>query len=259
MIKKIKEFTQDNEKSSVIVYFILRALVIVCLIRQLMLGNISSALLCALSLILLFLPLFIQQKFKINLPSALEIFIYLFIFSAEILGEVYNFYANFTNWDLLLHTINGFLCAGIGLSLIDLLNTNSKKFNLSPLYVAIFSFCFSMTIGVLWEFGEYALDKVFYTDAQKDTYINKLSSVSFDESKNNKPVKIEDIGKTVIYDKNGEVLMSIEGGYLDIGLNDTIEDLFVNLIGASVYSILGYFYIKNKDKNNIATKFIITK
>lgn len=259
ILKKIKRAYKESKKSSFIVYFILRFLVILCMIRQITLGHYDSAIFCVLALILLLLPLIIQKKFKINLPNILEVIIYLFIFSAEILGEIYNFYIHFQNFDLILHTLNGFLCAAIGLSLIDLLNTHVKSFKLSPLYVAIFSFCFSMTIGVLWEFGEHTMDKLFLTDAQKDTFVNTISSVDLDKSKNGKPVKVKNIDKTILYDKDGRELAVIEAGYLDIGLNDTMEDLFVNFIGASVYSILGYFYIKTRNKNNLASKFIITK
>ena len=103
-------------------------------------------------IILLFAPLFIQNKFAITLPSGLEITIYFFIFAAEILGEINNFYGIIPYWDTILHTINGFLAAAVGFSLIDLLNKNSKNVNLSPFYLCLVAFCFSMTIGVLWEF-----------------------------------------------------------------------------------------------------------
>ena len=214
---------------------------------------------CILSLFLLLLPIIIQRKLKITLPNTLEVIIYIFIFAAEILAEIYNFYGHIANWDLMLHTLNGFLCAAIGLSLIDLLNNNSKKISLSPLYVALASFCFSMTIGVCWEFFEYAADKTTLVDMQKDKLVTTITSVEFDPNKSNKAVKIKDIDKTVLYDSNNNEIRTIEDGYLDIGLNDTMEDLFVNFIGATTYSILGYFYIKNRDKYKLASKFIISK
>ena len=135
------------------------------------------------------LPIIIQRKLKITLPNTLEVIIYIFIFAAEILGEIYNFYGHIANWDLMLHTLNGFLCAAIGLSLIDLLNNNSKKISLSPLYVALASFCFSMTIGVCWEFFEYAADKTTLVDMQKDKLVTTITSVEFDPNKSNKAVK----------------------------------------------------------------------
>ena len=53
---------------------------------------------------------------------------------------------------------------------------------------------------------------------------------------------------------NGESLGL--GGYLDIGLLDTMKDLFVNFIGAVVFSIIGYFYVKSRGKGKVASKFI---
>ena len=259
IVDELKREYKETKKSSLLVYFILRFLVILCLIWQIILGHLDSALFCILSLFLLLLPIIIQRKLKITLPNTLEAIIYIFIFAAEILGEIYNFYGHIANWDLMLHTLNGFLCAAIGLSLIDLLNNNSKKISLSPLYVALASFCFSMTIGVCWEFFEYAADKTTLVDMQKDKLVTTITSVEFDPNKSNKAVKIKDIGKTVLYDSNNNEIRTIEDGYLDIGLNDTMEDLFVNFIGATTYSILGYFYIKNRDKYKLASKFIITK
>ena len=94
----------------------------------------------------------------------------LFIFSAEILGEISSFYVLFPFWDTTLHTLNGFLAAAIGFSLVDLLNRSDRvKFDLSPLFLSITAFCFSMTIGVLWEFFEFAMDQFFALDMQKDT------------------------------------------------------------------------------------------
>lgn len=259
IVDELKKEYKETKKSSLLVYFILRFLVILCLIRQIILGHFDSALLCILSLFLLILPIIIQRRFKITLPNTLEVIIYIFIFAAEILGEIYNFYGNIPNWDLMLHTLNGFLCAAISLSLIDLLNNNSKSIKLSPAYVALASFCFSMTIGVCWEFVEYAFDKTTLVDMQKDEIITSITSVEFDPNKSNKAKKIKDINNTVLYNSNNEEIMTIEGGYLDIGLNDTMEDLFVNFIGATVYSILGYFYIKNRRKYTLASKFLITK
>ena len=87
-----------------------------------------------------------------------------------------------------------------------------------------------MTIGVMWEFFEYSVDRVFKLDMQKDEIVYNISSVSLDENKTNKPVKVNDIIETNIIKENGDVVTV--NGYLDIGLHDTIEDLFVNFIGA---------------------------
>ncbi len=254
---KIKEKYKQTKKSSLLVYLILRVLVIACMVLQLLRGDWNNAFLCGVSLVLFTVPTFIEDKFKVSLPSVLEAIIYLFIFAAEILGEINNFYAIIPHWDTVLHTLNGFLAAGIGFSLIDLLNQNSKSIHLSPVFVAIVAFCFSMTIGVLWEFFEYGADTYFKLDMQKDRVINTISTVTLDSQKNNNVILLSNITEThIITDKETVI---IENGYLDIGLNDTMKDLIVNFIGAISFSIVGYLYIKNREKYKFATNFIPTK
>ena len=259
VLKAIKMTYKENKRSSLVIYLILRFLVIICMILQILRGDLNNALLCLLALILLFAPLFIQNKFEITLPNDLEIAIYLFIFSAEILGEIDNFFGIIPYWDIILHTINGFLATAVGFSLVDLLNKNSKNINLSPFYLCLVAFCFSMTIGVLWEFFEYGCDKFLNVDMQKDTVIQKISSVALNPDGENKAVVVDDIGKTIIYDTNGDVLQVIDNGYLDIGLNDTIEDLFVNFIGAIVFSCFAFFDLKHNRSNSFINRFVPTK
>lgn len=254
----LKEAYNESKRSSIIVYFILRFLVILTMIRQFFLQNYTDVALCLLTLILLILPFFIQKKFKITFPNLLEIIILCFIFSAEILGEINNFYGHISNWDTMLHTLNGFLAAGIGFSLVDLLNKHAKSINMSPLFVAIVAFSFSMTIGVVWEFFEYGMDRYMGFDMQKDVVVSNVNTVYLDETNSNKVVKIEDIDHTIIYDREGNVLTTVENGYLDLGINDTMKDLFVNFIGALVFCFLGYLYLLNEDKFDFAKNFIVT-
>ena len=254
MKKKYKE----TNKKSIVIYLILRLLVILSMIFQIILGNISNVLMCILALILFTLPTIISEKFKIGIPSLLEGIIYLFIYSTAILGEINNFYGRIPFWDTILHTLNGFLCAGIGFSLVDLLNQNSKRIKLSPLYIAIVAFCFSMTIGILWEFFEFSADYFTKTDMQKDRIVSEISSVMLNKDNENIPIKVKDIERTEIYSKDGTAT-TIENGYLDIGLIDTMKDLFVNFIGAIVFSIIGFLHVQNREKYKFAEDFIPTK
>lgn len=256
--KKMRKKYNETNKKSIIVYLILRLLVIISMVFQIVLGNISNSLMCVLALILFTLPTIISEKFKIGIPSLLETIIYLFIFSSAILGEINNFYGIIPFWDTMLHTLNGFICAGIGFSLVDILNQSGQKINLSPLYVAIVAFCFSMTIGVLWEFYEFTADSLFRFDMQKDRIIQSISSVELNESRENNPIKIDDIERTEIYSKDGTIT-TIENGYLDIGIIDTMKDLFVNFIGAVTFSIIGFLYIKNREKYKFTENFIPVK
>ena len=256
--KIIKQKYKESNKKSIVIYWVLRLLIILSMIIQLLSKNIENAILCIVVLLLFTIPTLLENKLKITLPSALEGIIYIFIFSSAILGKMNNFYKLIPFWDTMLHTINGFICAGIGFSLVDLLNTSNQKFKLSPLYVAIVAFCFSMTIGVLWEFYEFSSDYIIKTDMQRDRIIQNISTIELNKDGKSTPKKIDNIEKTQIYSKNGDVT-TIDGGYLDIGIRDTMKDLFVNFIGAVVFSIIGYQYIKNRDKYKFAENFIPTK
>lgn len=252
---------RENKKISIMVYFLLRILVIICMILQLLRGDLNNAFLCLLSLVLFMLPFFISKKLKIELSNTLEIIILLFIFSAEILGEINNFYRIIPYWDTILHTINGFLAAGTGFALFDILNKNIKSLTLSPLFLSLVAFCFSMTIGVLWEFFEYGYDTYFYTDMQKDRIISTVKSIELNEEGKNIPVILQDVEKTIVLskDKEGNLITTEIEGYLDIGLIDTMKDLAVNCIGALLLSIIGYLYILNRDKYRFVNYFIPTK
>lgn len=236
------------------VYLVLRLMVLATLVSSVIRSEYENAFICLLVLVLFMLPFFIQQNFGIELPSTLEIIILLFIFAAEILGELECYFITFPYWDSMLHTTTGFLCAATGFALIDILNRNSRiKFELSPIYVALAAFCFSMTVGVLWEFFEFGMDRIFHMDMQKDTVVSSITSVMLDPTNKNIPVTIDGITSVTV---NGQELGF--GGYLDIGLYDTMEDLFVNFIGAVVFSTIGYFYIKHRGKGKLAKAFIPT-
>lgn len=246
--KEIKE-----HRSSFAVYMILRTLVILVLIRQIFTQNYENIFVCVLTLLLFIVPSLVQLTFKVELPIFLEILILVFIYAAEILGEIDNYYFSIPYWDTILHTINGFVCAAIGFSLVGLLNKNEKiKFFVSPVFFAIVSFTFSMTIGVMWEFFEYSMDRFFGMDTQKDTLIQEIHSAGVDDQLPG--FSIDEIQEVTI---NGEVIS--DKGYVDIGLIDTMSDLFVNFVGATVFSIFSYFYSKNSKQFAFIQFFIPTK
>ena len=233
-----------------LILFLASVAVLVVLVRQIMLANYEGAFFCILTLLLLYVPSWIQVKLRIELPPPLEITIFCFIFAAEILGEVNAFYVVIPGWDTMLHTINGFLAAAVGFSMVMLLNDDDRiTFHLSPAFLALVAFCFSMTIGVLWEFFEFGMDFFLGTDMQKDTVIHAIHSVSLDPTLSNKVVTIPDIQDVVI---NGESLGL--GGYLDIGIIDTMKDLFVNFIGAVVFSLSGFFFARSKGRRKSAAQ-----
>ena len=246
-----------TNKATLAVYLVLRALVIFVLIRSAFRRDFESVFLCGLTLGLMVVPSILTRRLRIELPGTLEIIILLFIFAAEILGEINSFYIRVPNWDTMLHTLNGFLCAAIGFALVDMLNRSDRfSFRLSPVYLAIVAFCFSMTVGVLWEFFEYSGDRFLGFDMQKDTIVHTISTVELDETRSNKVVTVRDIQDVILVKGDGTQQALGLGGYLDVGLNDTMKDLMVNFVGAVVLSVIGYFYVKEKGKGRFAARFI---
>lgn len=216
-----------KNKGSFAVYVVLRLIVLACAVGSLVFDNYEAFFLCLLTLVLFLVPTFIEVNFSISIPETLEVVIALFIFAAEILGELLHFYTIFPFWDALLHTFNGFLAAAIGLALVS--------------------------IGVLWEFFEFGMDEMFGLDMQKDTVMTGISSTLLDPSGSQHPQRIDRIESVEV---NGQELGV--GGYLDIGLRDTMGDLFVNFVGALAFSVIGYRYLKSKGEGRFVRRFVPT-
>lgn len=243
LLRKKKE-----EPAAFWTYVVLRFIVILILIRCILRGDIESAFVCVLVLVIYLLPQFVENTLNIDIPTTLEVVIFVFVFAAEILGELQSYFIKYSNWDTILHTSSGFLCAAVGFSLVDLLNrSDNAKVQLSPGYLAITAFCFSMTIGILWEFIEFSADRLFLLDMQKDTIVNQISSVSLDPTNSNISITVKGIKDVILVTDSGEQALGL-GGFLDIGLYDTMEDLFVNFVGAVVFSVAAFFECKSEKR-----------
>ena len=194
LLRKKKE-----EPAAFWTYVVLRFIVILILIRCILRGDIESAFVCVLVLVIYLLPQFVENRLNIDIPTTLEVVIFVFVFAAEILGELQSYFIKYSNWDTILHTSSGFLCAAVGFSLVDLLNrSDNVKVQLSPGYLAITAFCFSMTIGILWEFIEFSADRLFLLDMQKDTIVNQISSVSLDPTNSNISITVKGIKDVIL-------------------------------------------------------------
>ena len=227
---------------------VLAFFVVLTMIRAAFMHRFENIFVCVLAL-----PSIIEKQLVIDIPPLMEGIIYCFIYAAEILGEINSFYTIIPGWDTMLHTINGFLVAAVGFCLVDLFNRSERfTFRLSPLFLALVAFCFSMTVGVLWEFFEFTCDQVMHTDMQKDYVVHEINSVSLNPDGLNTPIHVP-IESVIV---NGEDWTEEIDGYLDIGLIDTMKDLQVNCIGAIAFSVIGFFYVKRRGKGKVAAAFI---
>ena len=240
-------------------YVILRTIVILVLIRSLFNGHLDNAIVCAFVLLLYVLPQFVENRMNIEIPSVLEIVIFVFVFMAEILGELDSYYLKYEHWDTILHTSSGFLLAAVGFSLVNLLNKSERvRVQLSPVYLAVVAFCFSMTMGVLWEFFEFAADRWLLFDMQKDTVLSRIATVDLDPTLSNTPVVISGITDTILELSDGSYYRLGLGGYLDMGIYDTMEDLFVCFLGAVTFSVIAFFE-ERSEKRPLTTALALHK
>ena len=250
MLAQIKK-----DKRAYAVFATLFLLIVAVIVRNAWLGRMENVFTGVLAALLLFVPPIVERRLHVDLPTTLEILAYLFVFAAEILGEIGKFYVHFPFWDTMLHTFNGFMFAAFGFCLVDIFNKTKRfRFQLSPVFLAIVAFCFSMTIGVLWEFFEFGADVLLHTDMQKDTVVTAIHSVSLPNDLGQKVTHVADIVSTTLVTAAGEVI--VINGYLDIGIADTVKDMFVNFIGAVVFSAIGYFYVKHRGKGKLAEQFV---
>ena len=232
-------------KKNLIIYMtILRILVLIFLIKEIR-TNYLVSLLYGFVLLVFILSYFksINNK-KLKHLYNIENLIYLLIFSYEF----NSLYTNSPYWDTGMHALTGYLAVLFILIVFIYLKKLNKIQKLYPFLIAFLSFCFSITVGFMWEILEYSVDKVLIQDNQRDYIVNEIASYKF--SKNGlKTKRIYNIYETVIYYKDKEDIktLKINNGYLDIGLNDTMKDLYVNLIG----SVMGYFFVYYilKEKN----------
>lgn len=256
-ITVMKRFLDEkvNSKFAFFVFLIIWLLSFIAFINSLILLDWFKITMSFSALVLYFVPFFLSQKFKLKLPAVLEVTFYLFIFAALILGETFAFYGPFPFWDIILHYLSGFLLAGVGLSIVE---AAVKKDKTSRFFKILFAFCFSIAVGILWECLEFTFDMTVRTDAQKDAHLKNISTITLQRDGGNRPVRVNDIEKTEIHLKNGETV-TIDEGFLDIGLMDTMKDILVNTAGAATFCVFGAFYLKGKTKNPFAKNFMLSK
>ena len=245
--KEIKE-----NKASFFVFVSLWISTLVVLAVGVVSGRWERVFTGVLCLFLFLVPPLVERRFSLQLPATLEICAYLFVFCAGVLGEIGDFYERFPAWDSILHAANGFLFAGFGFCLFSLFEKKRKVRTLpSPAYQSFTAFCFSMTVGVLWEIFEFCADFFLHTDMQKDSFRTEIHSVLLPAEKG--MFHAENLTKVEIWTADGAGF--VLPAYLDVGLADTMKDLAVNLWGALAFCLIGYFYLKRR-RVVLAAQFI---
>ena len=247
-----------KSKATFLLYTLLRLIIIAIIVMSIIRGNFEHIWQCVLALILFCLPPFFERTIKADLPALFEIVILLFIFAFFILGEVFSFMGTIPWWDTMLHTFYGFIFAAFSFSLVDVLNDDQNlKFKLSPFYLCLTTVSITLFFGVLWEFFEYFADHFLGKDMQKDWLVDSFNSTYLDPGDGMTPIVVDKIESTIINLVGGEQV--IIDGYLDLGIIDTMKDLFVAFVGAVVFCFFLVAYLKSKGENKFASMLIPVK
>ena len=260
MKKLFKPDAQNGRQNMPSIILSLAASIILALLSVyfLFVKSYKKLFFCVMALALIALLPLAERLLSIKPHAFLECAIILFIFAAVVGGDVFGLYTRLPCFDTILHAICGFLSAGFGFGLLCMLVKKSGFERLPTLALSLlFIFCFSMSVAVFWEFIEFSSDRVLKTDAQKDAVAANISSSFIDQSGTDTPVKVKNIDKTVCYDSKGNIIFVAEGGCLDIGLFDTIKDMFFNFIGALIFIPFAALNIKDGKKYTFASKFTI--
>ena len=163
-----EEKLNKRSKSNMIISNLVRIALIILYVRGWIVSDHSQDFLIILTFAMTYYPSILEKRFGVYLPNGLQIVITLFIFAAQVLGELNGFYTSVPWWDLMLHTISGTVLGMIGFLFVYLLNEKGDaNVNLSPAFVIIFAFCFALTIGVFWEFFEYGSDRLLGYNMQR--------------------------------------------------------------------------------------------
>lgn len=165
---------------------------------------------CILGVVVIHLPSLLERRFRFELPTALTIMYIAFLYCAIFLGEVRDFYYLVPHWDTILHAMSSVMAGVFGFTVVAVLNRNERvAIQLSPIFVALFAFCFAVTFGVLWEIYEYAFDGLLGLNMQK------------------------------FRTPDGTVLSG------HAALSDTMKDIVVDTLGALAAALTGYFSLRN--------------
>lgn len=184
-------------------------------------------------------PIFFLAEFNLHIRSPLPYTVFVLIFCTFCyLGASYNFYTLIPMLDDILHACWGVLFSTFGFALVKSLMGEPKNLKQFVAYL-LFSIGFCMLISILWEVYEFTCDNLMHNfDMQEDTLIHHFHSfVLHDPYDHLHTVEVDGIAKTVLYDNDGNVLLTLDG-YLDIGLLDTMMDIIWCLVSTCALTIV---------------------
>ena len=169
------------QKITLWIHTVLRLFIIGAAVIAIFNNDWASLMLAILIFILTFLPSLVSRTIDLHYPSAFEVFGVLFIYASLYLGEIHKFYTKFWWWDVVLHMTASLAFGAVGFSLVYVLNASKKRaVKLSPFFISMFAFTFAISLGVLWEVIEFALDAFLGLNMQKSGLRDTMGDLMVD-------------------------------------------------------------------------------
>lgn len=170
-----------SEKIQLYVWYFVNFILIISLAVSVWTQQWFTAFLSFLTIVLCYVPSILARSFKVVLPLEFELIVTFFMYASIFLGSVWGYYEYFWWWDVFLHTMSGMVLGMVGFLIVFILHSEEKfKLRLTPLYIAVFSFSFSLALGALWEIFEFFLDLFFDMQMQHGSLVDTMSDLIVD-------------------------------------------------------------------------------
>ncbi len=167
------------EKVQVVFTIIMQLIFVLSFALGVFWRNWVAAFISLVAMVSIWLPIFFIKKRKIHIPISFTFFATLFIYASLFFGEIRDFYFRFWWWDSLLHFTSGIALGFVGFLIIYSLYQNGPLKS-NPGIVALFSFCFALSLGALWEIFEFAMDSFFGLNMQKSGLVDTMWDLIMD-------------------------------------------------------------------------------
>jgi hypothetical protein len=233
--EKIGSGIVTSGKVKFFVIFFIRLMLLLSFLGAWYRGRSLILFVSALALLVTFLPGFLEKYFEITIPADFEIIVILFIYGSLFLGEIRGFYAEFWWWDIFLNLGTAIALGFVGLTILYVLYKDDML-DASPLIIGVFTFCFAVAMGTMWELFEFFMDGVFKFNLQKTGLIDTMW----------------DLASNAI----GAFLVSITGYYyIKYGEGNIASSFIIDFIDRHP----GFFRSKSGGDQNLRIKKILDK
>ena len=161
------------DTTQLFISFIMRGALTAAVVYSALRAHWAMVFTASMALIVSLLPMLFERSKLLYFPIEFELSLTGFVFAALILGEGLEFYDKFWWWDLLLHSFSGLALGFVGFLIVYLIS-KERGIQLTPIFVALFSFSFSVALATIWEIFEFTMDQTIGTSMQRSGIVDTM-------------------------------------------------------------------------------------